>query len=332
MAIPQWDGGASGVHTNSDDQIRLMTRVARLYYEKGARQAEIARTLNISQPRVSRLLKRASEVGIVRITVAAPSGVYAELEEQIEQRFGLSQVVVTPSEPNSVYLTKALGSAAAEHITSTIFSDERIGISSWSASLLEVVDAMPLMRGQVAQKVVQLVGGHGQPNVQIQATRLLSQISQLTGAEPVVLPAPGVVQTKAGAAAFYAERGVQDMENHWDDLTLALVGIGSLDPSPLAQQSGNAIGPVDKARLSQAGAVGDICFRFFDEHGKLTTDEIADRVVGISPEKFFRIPRRLAVAGGEQKFAAILGAIRGNWLTELVTDVVTAQRLMELGD
>ena len=42
---------------NSEDT-RLMTRVARMYHEQGVRQPEIAERLNISQPRVSRLLKK----------------------------------------------------------------------------------------------------------------------------------------------------------------------------------------------------------------------------------------------------------------------------------
>ncbi len=53
-----------------------MARVARMYYEQGYRQAEIAERLLVSQPRVSRLLKRASDLGIVRTTVTLPSGVH----------------------------------------------------------------------------------------------------------------------------------------------------------------------------------------------------------------------------------------------------------------
>src|SRR5687768_2948008 len=64
-------------------QLRLLTKVARLYHEHGLRQPQIAEQLSISQPRVSRLLKQAVELGIVRVTVATPAGVHAELEEEI---------------------------------------------------------------------------------------------------------------------------------------------------------------------------------------------------------------------------------------------------------
>ena len=55
----------------TDGQLRLITKVARMYHERGVRQTDIAGTLHISQARVSRLLKRAAELGIVRTVVAA---------------------------------------------------------------------------------------------------------------------------------------------------------------------------------------------------------------------------------------------------------------------
>ena len=76
------------------DELRLMTRVARLYYDVGLKQPEIATRLRLSQPKVSRLLKGAQDQGIVRISVRAPSGTNPELEEAIETRFGLTEVEI----------------------------------------------------------------------------------------------------------------------------------------------------------------------------------------------------------------------------------------------
>ena len=76
------------------DELRLMTRVARLYYDVGLKQPEIATRLRLSQPKVSRLLKSAQDEGIVRISVRAPSGTNPELEEALEQRFGLTEVEI----------------------------------------------------------------------------------------------------------------------------------------------------------------------------------------------------------------------------------------------
>src|SRR5262245_19435577 len=89
---------ARGARTPTDGEIRLITKVARMYHERGIRQVEIADTLHLSQARVSRLLKRAIELGIVRTVVAVAQGVHTDLEEALEKRYGLAEAVVVDVE------------------------------------------------------------------------------------------------------------------------------------------------------------------------------------------------------------------------------------------
>src|SRR6478735_10558913 len=78
----------------AEEQLRLMTKVARLYHEHGVRQPEIARRLHVSQARVSRLLKQAEQEGIVRTTVVVPEGVLTAVEDELEAVYGLREAVV----------------------------------------------------------------------------------------------------------------------------------------------------------------------------------------------------------------------------------------------
>lgn len=315
-------------YTHSEDQIRLMTRVARLYHERGMRQGEISRELQISQPRVSRLLKRAVEVGIVRTTVALPPGVYTDMEEALEEAFGLEQVVLVDTNERDEDVTQALGSAAADYLTASMIGGDTVGISSWSASLLAAVGAMRPFRARVADTVVQLVGGLGDPRVQMQATRLIGQFASHTGAEPVLLSTPGVLGSATARDSLMSDPAVADVIALWDRLTVALVGIGAVEPSDLARQSGNTFAEPDRDRLQRAGAVGDICFRFYDAAGVAIESDFNDRVIGISPDALRAVPRRVAVAGGTRKLAAIRGALLGGWVNVLVTDVRTARDLL----
>ena len=52
------------------DDLQTLLQVSRLYYEEHLTQAEIARTIGYSRPTVSRLLARAQQRGIVRVTIA----------------------------------------------------------------------------------------------------------------------------------------------------------------------------------------------------------------------------------------------------------------------
>lgn len=319
---------ARGVYLN-EEQLRLMTRVARMYHELQMRQGDIARELHISQPRVSRLLKRASEVGIVRTTVVLPHGVHTDLEEQLETRYGLLQAIVVDTGGTEAGITRGLGAATAEYLAATLLGTDTVGISSWSATLLEVVNAMRPFRTPVVDTVVQLVGGLGAPGVQMEATRLLGQFAANTGAEPLMLPAPGVLDSADARTTFMNDSVVSGVVQAWSRLTVALVGIGAIEPSHLARESGNIFADADLALLEQAGAVGDVCFRFYDEDGRGVQSDFNDRVIGIPPGELLGVPRRIGVAGGERKYRAVRAAVRGAWVNVLVTDVGTARALLE---
>ena len=106
-----------GRHDSSptDGQLRLITKVARMYHERGVRQVDIADMLHISQARVSRLLKRAAELGIVRTVVAVAPGVLTEVEEALEDKYGLAEAVVVDVEGSDHDIIAALGSAGATY-------------------------------------------------------------------------------------------------------------------------------------------------------------------------------------------------------------------------
>jgi hypothetical protein len=62
---------------------------------------------------------------------------------------------------------------------------------------------------------------------------------------------------------------VEGASKLFSKLDLALVGIGSLEPSSLLASSGNIFSPEERRQLRRAGAVGDICFQFIDKQGGL---------------------------------------------------------------
>jgi DNA-binding transcriptional regulator LsrR (DeoR family) len=301
-----------------------------MYHERGLRQPQIASQLHISQPRVSRLLKQAVEMGIVRTMVVPPSGVYTDLEDAIEQRYGVDDVVVVDAAGGSDEdVIPALGAAAAVYLETTLTGGDRVGISSWSATLLATVEAMRPRPVRVAEEVVQLIGGVGNAAAQVQATRLTGRLAELTGATPIFLPAPGLVGSPDAQAALASDAFVAEVMAGWQRLTMVLVGVGSLEPSPLLRDSGNAIAEPEQQTLRGLRAVGDICLRFFDERGEPVSSALDGRVLGIPADLLREIPRRVAVAGGRRKFAAIRAALRGGWLNVLITDLGVARRLME---
>jgi DNA-binding transcriptional regulator LsrR (DeoR family) len=305
-----------------------MTRVARLYYDERLIQSEIANRLGINQVAVSRLLKKAEEHGIVRTTVVTPPGTFAELEELIEHRFGLSQVVIGEAASDSEEAVRAaIGSAAAQFLESTVRSGEVIGISSWSASLLSTVDQMHPIRKVENCLVVQMLGGIGSPSAEQHANHLAVRLARLVRGDARFLQVPGIVGSVSAAKVLLRDPNVSNTLALFEKVSLALVGVGALEPSSLVASSGNIFSKEELETVQNQGAVGDICLRFYDAKGHAVRGTLADRVIGMTLEGLRRVQKSVAICGGRRKFPAILGAVRGKWINTLVTDQHTAERL-----
>lgn len=308
--------------------MRLMAKVARMYYGLGIRQQEITERLKIHQSTISRLLKRAREANIVRISVSMPSGIFPELEEGLEEKYGLSEAIVVDCLPEEQQMVKDLGTAAAFYLETTISEGEVVGISSWSRNLLAMVDSLqPTQRGK-GGKVIQILGGMGSPDAQSHATSLTQRLAALIGATAVLLPAPGIVGSPEARRVLEKDSFVQQVLSLFAKVDTALVGIGSLQPSRLLASSGNTFSQEEIRQLQALGAVGDICLRFYDAQGKLVSTPLHNRVIGMELEALRLAKRVVAVAGGPRKEAAIRGALRGGWIHVLITDKQTAEQLL----
>lgn len=305
-----------------------MVKAARMYHEQNLSQGDIAEKLNVSQSRVSRWLTDAVREGIVRTIVVAPAGTESDLEDAVAAKYGLRAVVIADLHTEDEAATiRGIGATAAGYLEVTLTGANRVGLSSWSSTLLATVDAMSPRNVRAAERIVQVIGGVGNPEVQVRATHLADRLATVTKGTPRYLPAPGIVSSRGGRDALLEDPFVADVAADWDRLDTLLVGIGSIEPSPLLRESGNSLNESNLKALAASGAVGDICLRFFDKYGTLIESELNDRVLGISPEQMLRVDRRIGIAGGTRKYAAIRAAVEGKWINVLITDKKTALKL-----
>lgn len=311
------------------DELRLMTKVALMYHERSITQSDIAEQLELSQATVSRLLKKARQEKIIRTIVSVPPGAYPELEEALQKTYNLKDVIVVDCETDADSIEREIGAAAAYYVETTLKQDEVIGISSWSATLLAMVDSMhPLARKSAAQ-VVQILGGVGNPLAEVHAARITTRLASLVYGSETSLPAPGVVGSPESLQIMQEDQFVKAALALFDKVTLALVGIGSVAPSKLLASSGNVFSTEELGLLREHGAVGDVCLRFFDAQGQPVVTPLNERVIGISLEQLKRVQRSVGIAGGKRKTAAIQGALAGGWINVLITDHFTARRLVQ---
>lgn len=311
------------------DELRLITKVAQLYYSMHLRQTQIADQLDISQASISRLLKRAQDEKIIRININTPTGIFSEIETKLEQIYRLKQAIVVDSMDNDEQILRDIGAATAYYLEQTIKPNDVIGLSSWSKTLMAMVDTMNPLGKQAGAQVVQVLGGVGNPAVESHAVHLVQRLAVLVQGQAIFLPAPGVAGSVDTRQLYLKDPYVATAIEKLNKITLCLVGIGSMEPSDMLASSGNVFSNQELESLQEKGAVGDICLRFFDGNGRPIKTGLNERVIGVELEQLHRMKRCVGVAGGQRKIASIRGALRGRYINVLITDFHTARALVE---
>lgn len=311
----------------------LATKVAVLYYEKNMSQTDIAKQFGISQATVSRLLKLAQDLGIVRIVVKKPIESYFYLEDKLKEIYALKEVVVTRGvKQNEAQTIQNIAQAAAFFLETEIKNDDIIGIACWSEVLYYTISYMVPFNNTTNCEIVQILGGIGDPSAEMHAFQLTKRLAQLLNGKMFLLPAPALVSSSDARNILFNDPSIKETIAKFNKLTLVITGIGALQPSQLLQKSGNIFKEEELNLLKEKGAIGEICLHFYDKEGKPIEGEMDERVIGISISQLKRVGRVIGIAGGERKHEAILGALKGRLVNILITDHLTAEFLINIAE
>lgn len=317
----------NGVKVVGEDRRKLLYKIAKAYYEDNLTQGQIGKRFGLSRIKVSRLLQQARDEKIVQITIVPPLESKAELEREIENLYGLDEVVVvSPASYDKEDILAELGPAAAECLVRSLQGHEVLSLS-WGSTLLAVVDALPVQNWPT-MRVVQILGGLGQPEAETHGTDLTQRTAQAFGTKPRLIPAPGIIRSKLVRDALLDDPQISDTLDLAAQADIALVGIGRPTSDSVVMQVGTLI-QEELEQLQARGAVGDIALRFFDVNGQPVEHEINDHIIGLDLSQIKKIPRVIGVAGGPQKFEVIRATLRGQLINVLVTDDQTALKLVE---
>ncbi|MFV0437343.1 MAG: sugar-binding transcriptional regulator [Desulfopila sp.] len=314
---------------DKNSELRLLVKIATLYYDERLNQSAIARSLNLSQSFVSRAIKRCHNEGLVKVSVIHPTGTFVALELSLQQKYGLQQMIVVDIEDNAPAqaVKRAVGSGAAAYLQTTLRPDDLVGISAWSTFISAMVEALH-PRMAKARGVIQILGGVGH-NRNLRANILTDDLAHLLDCPASFLPTTSEVRTPEEKRQRLLDPEIADVVKRFPNVDLAIVGIGTSEQSDLVRNLGIVYREETVKMLASHGAVGDICLHYYDKNGAPILSEEEDPVISISLAQLRNCPRVLALAGGLEKVAALKGAMAGGYIDVLVTDRLTALALLQ---
>ena len=337
---------------------------ASMYYVQGETMEVIAHHLRVSRSTVSRLLARARQEGVVRVTLVQPGGA-GSLEGRMTQAFGVRTHIVPVREGTTeIHRLQQVASVAAAHMVDLIEAlAEQAGNGgpqaqdpagsggegsvqgrgsggvvvgvAWGTTMSEVSAALP-SRSVPGLTVVQLNGASDPVREGPSAGEVLSRMRLSLGARTISFPVPAFFDHVATREAMWSERSVKRVLAVTRRASLAVFGVGALDALngalPSQVYEGGHLTARDQAVLRRQNVVGDVCTVLLRADGSWRDVTLNARATGPTPAQLARIPRRLCVAAGTGKARALLAALRARTATDLVVDDATARAVLELAE
>lgn len=309
----------------------LMSQVASMYYIEGMQQPEIAKKLFFSRSKVSRILTKAKELGIVNIQVQRISERVPSIEKQLKALFPIKEAVVITnfSEMDDSETLENVSYFASLYISNLLKDNSVLGISNGNA-VNNVVRQYQQMQNCSLQ-VVQIIGSGSNAYRAIESREMVNQLTNTFPGKAFFLNTPLYMDNSFARDQLLLDPAISDTFRMMKQCDVILTGLGSFDKDQITtariikeyQTAEHA------AELSLKGAVGCICALYYDIHGNYIPCDWNSKCISISFSDIKENNMTVAVACGSRKVLPVLGGLRSSLIDVMITDVDTAVQVIE---
>jgi DNA-binding transcriptional regulator LsrR (DeoR family) len=301
----------------------LTAAVARRYYLDGESKSDIAASLGLSRFKVARLLDRALASGLVRIEIDSQGEIDLDLSVRVGAAYGLRHcIVMDTDEEDEALLRGVLGRAAAELLAEILEPGDVLGLS-WARSLMAMRTALTSL---ARCDVVQLTGSLTLPSDD-SPIELVRDVARRSNGEAFFFYAPMILPDAATARVLRTQPEIARAIAAYPRVNKAVVGIGAWKAG--LSTVADALSESERAAIWAAGVRGELSGVQFDARGAPVETDLTDRLIGIDAERLHAVPEVIAIAYGLPKVAAVAAAVRGGFVSSLVTHAAMGRALLE---
>lgn len=318
--------GSDAATTRSvrDPHQQLRVRAAWLYYVEGLTQSDVAKKLGVNRIMITRLLSDARARGEVIIRIKSDIAPLVELQRELEEAFGLDQAIVAPFSDEDGDPTRAIASAAGAYVSQIMTHNLTVGVG-WGKTLHTT---LPFVEGRALDgvRVISLLGGIAQAR-RFNPAEFAWQFAELFNAEGFLIPAPAIVDSEQTKHALLEHCGLEQILHMAESCDVALLSCGGISSLTTSYRVGH-VSEAERQSMIEAGVVGDVLYNFLDKQGQPVDHPVNARSIAMPIDKLVRIPNKVLLSGGAEKTDIMLAALRSLKLRTLITDEMTACRLL----
>lgn len=300
-------------------QKKQMEEAAILYYEKKHTQQEIAAIMDLSRQTVSKLLNDAIKENIVEIKIHNTEKDCLDLQNGICDKFKIKNAVVCGVSNTSDSLRRLMTvKIASEYILPILKKGSQKIAVSWGRTIQMLIDEFQSV--DTTQNVVfPLFGATDQEQTYYLSNELARKFADKVGAQVKYAWFPYRPDCIEDCELLKKTSYYRKLYDLWSDIDVAIIGIGNKE---IIQTFGRIFGYNEKC----TSAIGDISTHFFDINGKIV--ELYENTLCASEENIKNAKQTIAVACGDDKVEAIVGALRTQFIDTLITDEYTARKIL----
>ena len=304
---------------NGLEEKMLMSEAAILYYENHLTQQEIADMMKLSRQTVSKLLNDALKENVVEIRIHNPQKDCEALQKEIEKQFGIRKSVVTCVSSKNEYLRKTVTvSAASEYLTGIVKKGNLKIALSWGRTIQSLIETMPQL-STIGNVVFPLFGATDNENSYFSSNELARSLADKIGADVKYAWFPYLADSDEDCRLIKTISYYKKIEDLWNRADIAIMGIGNTE---ILEVFGKSFGYNDK----YADVIGDVATHFFNKNGEFIN--LYENSICASVENIRKSKERVAVACGDHKVEAIIGALKSGMIDTLITDEYTARAIV----
>ena len=302
-------------------------RIAWYYFVGGLTQQDIARKFNITRLRVNKLVGQLRAEGLVRTEIKLPLIDCVELEDGLQNKYGLASARVVPFLEDEDEQQRAIGEAAGEILDSMLVDGMGLGVG-WGRTLAAVIPRLTPRHFEKAW-VATLMGGLTQgPGTT--SYELATAFAKALGSTCYYLAAPVHFPTEDSRLLLESHHGIADVLNRIRTVDLALLSCGEL--SSRSQLVATEAVSNELASLKASGAVGDLLGTYLDADGNPVSHPLNRRLMALRPDELKKLPETMLASGGVHKAAIIRASLKAGYVKRLVTDERCARVLLQSRD